>query len=147
MKSRRLVLTVVDFVLVMVTAVLAGCGDGPTFPSELQGGVLATFQVEAEQFKLWVTNESTIQQILDLQAGTSTASIPNGPVLEGAGPAAYNGPYSWHLDAVETEMADATIELCDGLPSFVEENLDSWLVEVGQYCPWSAQLLSVEDYR
>ena len=31
--------------------------------------------------------------------------------------------------------------------SFVEENLDSWLDEVGQYCPWSAQLLSVEDYR
>ncbi len=33
------------------------------------------------------------------------------------------------------------------LQSFVEENLDSWLDEVGQYCPWSAQLLSVEDYR
>ncbi len=126
---------------------VAGCGDDPTFPSELQGGILATFQVEAEQFKLWVTNESTIQQILDLQAGNSTASIPNGPLVEGAGPAGYNGPYSWHLDATATEMADATIELCSGLPSFVEKNLDSWLVDVGQYCPWSAQLLSVEDYR
>jgi hypothetical protein len=44
-------------------------------------------------------------------------------------------------------MAEATIEVCDGLPSFVEEDLAEWLASVGQYCPWSARLVSLDDFR
>lgn len=40
----------------------------------------------------------------------------------------------------------ATIEVCSGLPSFVEENLSDWL-SLGHYCPWSAVLVMLEDFR
>ena len=32
-------------------------------------------------------------------------------------------------------------------PQFVEEELDYWRNQVGQYCPWSAELIEIEDYR
>jgi hypothetical protein len=31
------------------------------------------------------------------------------------------------------------IDVCSGLPSFVEENLADWMA-LGRYCPWSAIL-------
>lgn len=118
-------------------------GDAP----ELTGGVLATFDVSGEVFQVWVTNPDTIDQLFALQAGESQANIPNGPILEGAGVANHNMPWSWHLDPEQTEMAEVTIEVCDGAPSFVEENLDEFVNNVGQYCPWNAELLHLLDRR
>ena len=127
---------------------LPACGaDGSGPENGLEGGVLATFHVVGEQFRIWVTNDSTISQLLDLRAGRSDASIPNGPLLAGSGQASHNDPWSWHLDPDSTSMAFATIEVCDGLPSFVEENLAEWLASVGQYCPWSARLVRLDDFR
>ncbi|MFO8175953.1 MAG: hypothetical protein R6T96_16835 [Longimicrobiales bacterium] len=124
-----------------------GCDDGGTgTDSDLAGGVLASFDVEGEVFRIWVTNPATILQLYDLQAGTSAANIPNGPLRTGPGRGAHNLPWSWHMDPAETEMAENTIEVCDGLPSYVEENLQEWL-SLGRYCPWAAQLLDLEDYR
>lgn len=132
----------------MGLTLLPACGADGTGPAdELAGGVLATFDVEGEQFRVWVKNEETIAQLLDLQAGASDASIPNGPLLAGSGQADHNDPWSWHLDPDLTSMAELTIEVCSGLPSFVEENLQEWLANVGQYCPWSAQLVRLEDFR
>jgi hypothetical protein len=51
------------------------------------------------------------------------------------------------MDPTDLEMAEATIEVCSGLPSFVEANVDEWVDVVGQYCPWSAVLEGVEDFR
>jgi hypothetical protein len=114
---------------------------------DLKGGVLATFEVEGERFRVWVTNPTTIQQILDLQAGTSTANIPNGVVRYGPGEANHNVPWSWHLDPEQIEMADFAIEVCDGVPSYVEAHLEEFVEVVGSYCPWGAMLVSVEDLR
>jgi hypothetical protein len=119
----------------------------PTEPApatELQGGVLATFEVNGEQFQAWVTNSQTVQQILDLAAGASTANIPNGRILRGPGPAAYNAPWSWHLDPEDIEMTEMTTEVCDGMPSYVEEHLDEFVDTIGRYCPWSARLVDVQ---
>ena len=113
----------------------------------LSGGVLATFEVEGERFKVWVTNPATIQQILDLQAGTSTANIPSGVVHYGPGEGNHNSPWNWHLDPEQIEMADFTIEVCDALPSYVEAHITEFVEVVGQYCPWLAMLVSVEDLR
>jgi hypothetical protein len=44
-------------------------------------------------------------------------------------------------------MAEMTIELCDGLPSYVENDLDYWVDTVGRFCPWQAELTSITDYR
>lgn len=126
---------------------LVACGSDPVGPGELEGGVLATFLVVDETFKVWTTNETTIQQILDVAAGSSLATIPNGRLVSGPGPGSYNAPYSWHLDPELTAMAEATIEVCSGRPSFVEDDLDQWINVVGRFCPWSAELVNVEDFR
>ena len=42
-------------------------------------------------------------------------------------------------------MAEAAIEACDATPSYVEENPDQFF-QIG-YCPWSAELVSLADYR
>jgi hypothetical protein len=44
-------------------------------------------------------------------------------------------------------MADATIELCDGSPSYVEANLTEYVEVVRRYCPWGATLVDLKDYR
>ena len=128
---------------------LAACDSDPANEDRnpLQGGLLATFRVEGETFTVWVTEAQTMQQILDLRDGKSQATIPNGVLRAGPGPGNHNEPWTWHLDPDATEMAENTIEVCSGLPSFVEADLDEWINNVGQYCPWSAELQSVEDFR
>jgi hypothetical protein len=113
----------------------------------LRGGIVATFDVVGERFRVWVTNPQTIQQILDLQDGTSQATIPNGRLLRGPGRRRHNVPWHWHLDPEAIEMAENVIELCDALPSFVEANRREFITQVGQYCPWSAEFVSVADCR
>jgi len=145
----RLISTLIAWGLLAVVLLAGACGGAaPTpEPGELSGGIVATFDMVGEEFSVWVTNPQTIQQILDLQRGVSAASIPNGVILRGPGKADHNVPWSWHLDPEQIEMAEVTMELCDGTPSFVEEELDYFVATVGRYCPWSARLVAVEDYR
>ena len=122
---------------------------GPLFPppSPLEGGILATFSVTGQQYKIWVTNEDTIDAILALDAGEAIGNIPNGSIHHGPGEDNHNAPWSWHIDPEDIVMAEVTIELCDGTPQFVEDNVDYFVDSVGGYCPWSAELVDVEDYR
>lgn len=134
--------------LLTVGACAAEGDDEPTAtPHPLAGGVLATFDVTGERFKVWVTNEQTIEDLFSLQSGESSANIPNGVTRRGPGQADHNEPYSWHMDPEDISMAEVTIELCDGSPSYVDENIGEWQDQVGRYCPWSADLVSLEDYR
>jgi hypothetical protein len=129
---------------------LAACApDDPVgTPHPLEGGLLATFEVHGDEFRVWVTNPATIQQILDLQAGEADANIPNGLLQTGPGQGEHNAPYDWHLHPEDIEMAEMTMEVCDATPSYVEENLDEFMQFMGgRYCPWAAQLVNVQDYR
>jgi hypothetical protein len=111
----------------------------------LSGGILSTFDVNGELYSIFITNRDTIEQVLALDRGESTATIPSGRVLRGA--VDYNQPWSWHIDPEEIGMADFTIELCDGTPSQVEANLDYWVDTVQRFCPWGAKLAAIEDFR
>jgi hypothetical protein len=115
-------------------------------PDALKSGALATFEVEGKRFRVWTTNPQTIHDLHELQQGTSTANIPNGRILRGPGRARHNAPYHWHLDPQDITMGEAAIELCDGLPSYVEENVDEFLDRVGRYCPWAARLVELRDF-
>jgi hypothetical protein len=127
---------------------LGACGESPSAPSDaLRGGIVATFAVGGERFSVWIRNPEAIDQVFALQRGGSVDNIPNGVLRAGAGQGNHNSPFSWHLDPDQVEMAGATIELCDGSPSFIEANRDQFLREVGRYCPWGARLVSVDDYR
>ncbi|MEE8373240.1 MAG: hypothetical protein V3R87_05980 [Dehalococcoidia bacterium] len=59
----------------------------------------------------------------------------------------YNKPWSWHIDPQDVVMAEITMELCDGLPSHVEEDVDYWVDTVGSFCPSSAKIVKIEDFR
>ncbi len=131
------------FIFAMFTLLFAGC-TSPESP-ELEGGILATFDVQGEEYSIFITNEETIDDVFALEAGTSNATIPSGKLLRGQ--VSYNKPWSWHIDSEDIVMAEITIELCDGLPSHVEENLDYWVDTVGRFCPWSAELVEIVDHR
>ena len=112
---------------------------------ELRGGVLATFDVQGERFSVFITNEETIDQVSALSKGKSEARIPSGRLLRGQ--VSYNKPWHWHMDSQDIVMAEVTMELCDGRPSDIENNLDYWIGTVGRFCPWSAQLVALNDFR
>ena len=111
----------------------------------LSGGILVTFQVIDEKYSIFITNQKTIEQVFAVQRGESRATIPSGRVVRGSVP--YNQPWSWHIDSELISMAEFTIELCDGKPSQVEANLDYWVDTVQYFCPWSAKLVEIKDYR
>jgi len=111
----------------------------------LSGGILVTFDVVGEQYSIFVTNNKTIEEVFAVQRGESQATIPNGLIVEGA--VFYNQPWSWHIDSEDIHMVEMTIELYDGVPSFVENELEYWLESVHRYAPWSARIKTIEDFR
>jgi len=111
----------------------------------LSGGIKATFDVVGESYSIFITNKTTIEEVLSLQRGESRATIPSGRLVRGS--IDYNAPWSWHIDPEDIHMAEMTIELCDGTPSQVEADLDYWMNTVQRFCPWGAKLVTVEDFR
>jgi len=128
---------------VLFSLLLLSCSS-PTGP-DVQAGVLAEFDVNGERFSIFITNMQTATRVMDLWNGQSTAKIPSGRVVKGQ--VQYNKPWSWHIDGEDVTMAEVTIELCDGTPSYLEAHLDDWIQNVGYFCPWSARLVSVIDNR
>lgn len=111
----------------------------------LSGGVLVTFDVEGEEYKIFVQNKETIADVLAVQRGEGQAKIPSGKII--GEPVFYNEPWSWHIDPMDIHMAEFTIEVCSGLPSHVEDDLDYWVNTVGRFCPWSAEIVEIRDFR
>ena len=110
-----------------------------TSPPE-ETGVVVTFRVaDSEQFKIRLTDPTDIEVARKLFAGSEAPRIPNGIVIRGSSD--INAGYSWHIDPDTVEFADVTTEVCDGLPSDVEKGL----ITSDRYCPWSAQVIAIED--
>jgi hypothetical protein len=99
-----------------------------------------TIGVVSQQFTLRATDTETIQQLIENYNGKNNFHV-TGTLVKGDG--GFNSPWSWHLDPSSVRMAEVSIELCDGTPSFVEENLDYWLDTVHTYCPWSSKVVSI----
>ncbi len=131
----------IGLICLFLISIFTGCQSEPT----LSGGILVTFDVVGETYKIFITNEDTIEDIFAVQRGESQATIPNGKVIGES--VFYNKPWSWHIDPSDIHMAEATIEVCSGLPSFVEADLDYWVNTLGHFCPWSAVILEIEDFR
>ena len=45
-------------------------------------------------------------------------------------------------DPASITTPDFAMELCDGEPSFVQEELDYYLASVKFYCPWGAKVIA-----
>lgn len=129
--------------LVLLVAVAGGCGgdDGDDSGGDepVTAPAIVTFEVAGEEeFKVELVTQELVDHALQLLGGADVASIPIGVVVRDD--PGVNEPWSWHLDPATVEFADATIEVCDGLPSFVEDGT----VTSDSYCPWSATVIAVE---
>ena len=105
----------------------------PNAPSQ---GVVVTFRVVNETFRVVLTRDDQIEAARLVQAG-GRARIPVGRIVAGT---EINRGWSWHLDDVA--FAEAAIELCDGRPSDVERQGTGF--GGGRYCPWAAEITSIE---
>lgn len=111
-----------------------------TEPSGLLGdGVVVTFRVGSEEYRILLTDPADIAIAEQLLAGEEAPRIPSGVIVRG-GDGGVNTGYSWHIDPDTVEFAEVTIELCDGLPSYVEDGSLSG----DRFCPWSAEVIAIE---
>lgn len=138
--------------VVCVAGLVAACGTGdpdddetrpasdsstPT-PSAPADAAVVTFRVVDEEFTVELTTPELVDHAERLLAGEQIATIPVGTVIRDD--PGVNAPWSWHLDPASVEFADVTIEVCDGLPSSVEDGT----VTSDTYCPWSAEIIAVD---
>lgn len=120
--------------LLLLIALLAtgACDDSPTSPTD---GVIVTFRVVNETFRVRLETPAQVRAAEAALAG-GAAKIPNGRIVTGSD---VNEGWNWHLEDVT--FAEATIEVCDGLPSHVQREGVSF--GGGRYCPWSAQITAI----
>lgn len=125
--------------IVVAIALLTGAcdDDSPTAPTAV---AVVTFDVVGERFRVRLTSDEQLEAARAAQAG-GRASIPVGRIVAGAD---VNVPWSWHLEDVS--FAEAAIEVCDGLPSHVED-AGGPAFATGTYCPWSARVVNIATPR
>ena len=128
------------WVLITSLAVaMAACTETQSpMPPDPEGAVVTFRVADAEEFKVRLTDPADIEIARKLLAGEDAPSVPNGVVVRGDPDV--NTGYTWHIDPETFEFADATIELCDGLPSHVEQGS----ITSDRYCPWSAQVIAIQ---
>ncbi len=112
--------------------------------STLTGGAMIRFQIVHDSLTVWITNGAFIDKAKQFLA-TGTRQLPVfGTLLDGP---ACDPQWTWHVDPQDVLFADGAIELCDGLPSYIEANKAYWLGTVKSYCPWGAVVTAVDDRR
>jgi len=119
----------------LAVAALAACDDDATAP---EGNPAFAVEVSGERFTVEVTTPSQVQE-MEARLSSGATGVVIGDIEAGA--AGHNQPWSWHMVPSTVHTADASIELCDGRPSLVEDDLEYWLDTVGQFCPWGAKVV------
>ena len=100
-----------------------------------------TFRVGEEEYRILITDVADLEIAQRLLAGDETApGIPNGLIVRDD--TSVNEGWSWSIDPDSLEFADVTTEVCDGLPSYVEDGS----LTSDYFCPWSAEVIDVLMY-
>ena len=125
----------------LVSALCAACGDdGASNDSAIKAPAVVTFEVAGdEQFKVELVTQELVDHAQQLLDGANISAIPLGSVVRND--QGVNAPWSWHLDPETVSFAFVTIEVCDGIPSLVENET----VTSPDYCPWSAKVIALEN--
>lgn len=119
-------------------------GSGGALCADRTGGALITFDIVGQSFTVWITNSTFIDAaITQTQTGMYQLPVFN-TVLAGMD---CDPQWDFHVDPEQVGFADFAIELCDGTPQYVNENLAEWMSTVVEYCPWAGQVQSVDDRR
>lgn len=110
-------------------------------PSLAKAGDYFQVKVINEYFCVYITDPETLN-LAYLDAAGVIDKIVAGTVK--AGNDGYNQPWSWHLDPDSVTLPDVAMEICDGKPSFVENDLPYWLNK--RFCPWHSDIIAVGCY-
>jgi hypothetical protein len=134
------------FLIMSVAAIAIGCGTPAPAPTPTQtvapspspsGRAVVTFRVVEEEYRILITDQADLEIAQRLLDGEEAPSIPNGLIVRGE--TSVNEGWSWSIDPESLEFADMTTEVCDGLPSHVEEGS----LTSDYFCPWSAEVVDV----
>jgi hypothetical protein len=134
---------------VLLCALLAACSAAtpsaspPTTPSPsppASATTVVTFRVGDEQYRIQLTDPADIAIAHQLLAGEEAPRIPSGLIVHGDDGGVNTG-YSWYIDPDTLEFADFTTEVCDGLPSYVEDGT----LTADYFCPWSAEVIAIDE--
>ena len=119
--------------VIVLCAIVTGCA---SFAAEPE----ARFEVGVadERFVIEVTDGETIKTARENVAGQNSLH-PTGTLTPGDGD--FNSPHGWHLIPASVRMVEMSIELCDGLPSHIDRDLEHWLTAVKRYCPWKGRIV------
>lgn len=137
----------------MLALALVGCSAEAPTPSASPTGTasptataappaapaVVTFEVAGQgTYSIELVRDDLVEHVVELQAGGQDGRIPNGRIVRD-GDGGVNAPWSWHIDPESLEFVDATIEVCDGLPAFVEDGT----LTSDYYCPWNATVVDL----
>jgi hypothetical protein len=123
--------------LLVALVTLVACSDDAVAPPP--GSAVFVIDVEGELFRVRIDDTATVTEARGLIVSGQARNI-NGDMARGTG--GFNAGYSWHLRPHTVDFVDLTIELCDGMPSYVEEHVDYYVDTVKRYCPWGARVVS-----
>lgn len=121
----------------MVVIFWAGCkAENPVQHSP--NGQFFRVQVVNEQFTMFVTDPETIRAATENLQGKNHR-FPTGRIAFGNG--GWNQSWNWHYIPESVRMVEIAVEVCDGLPSYVNTHLNDYFAT--GYCPWSGKIIQV----
>ena len=136
---RRRILAMATILAVLGAMALAVNLTAPKGPTPGQS-TAERFVVDVlgERFVISVIDAETIRLAHEDLEGLNR-SFPSGDLAYGDG--GFNTLWSWHLRPETVRMVQFAIEVCDGSPSQIEQNLTYWVETVGFYCPWNGRIV------
>ena len=118
---------------------VAACDDAPAAPQPPQGTATFIVDVVGSRFTLRASDPQAIAALRQRMT-SKTKGVVHGRLVRGNG--GFNAPWSWHVDPATVEVPDMSMELCDGQPGLVEEDVAEWVDNVKYYCPWGAEIVA-----
>ena len=126
-------------IILFTLAGLTACGESAIATPQKEGVVVTIRVADVEEYRIRLTDPADIEIARKLLAGEEAPRIPNGVVVRGDPDV--NVGYTWHIDPESVEFVDITMEVCDGLPSDVENGI----ITSDRYCPWSAEVIAIDE--
>jgi len=131
--------------LIAFAVIFLSCSEEDSPTQNIPGGYsgfkfkMKTETGTATDFIAITSNDTIIQKAREeLKLDYSKRKLHIHGVIE-RGNDGYNMNWSWHFKRNEWNLVEFSIEVCDGDPRYVEENVDDYL-SVG-YCPWMAVVI------
>ena len=118
--------------------VLASCVLGCSESTEPVEGHTFVIEVSGERFRIRATNADAVAA-LERRQREGIVGVVAGNLVAGDG--GFNDGWSWHLEPQSVHAPDLAIEVCDGRPSMVENDLAYWLDTVEAFCPWGSTVV------